>query len=238
MYCTQCGDELKTEARFCHNCGTAVDGSAPAKRGQSPDFVNDAQKKQNWLSSFGPYLFIPIFTGIIILLFWVNKDPEPLKASNTSTDEQSAPSMAAMQQVHKTLERLKKNLEVDPEDLVAIDSLAIMYSIAGSYDKARQYYERHLEVEPDNRDIKIALGLTYNNLVKNDKAIAIIQEVLDVEPTYAFALHYMAEIQTSVHNHDEAVKYWQKIIEIHPDTEFANLAKERIDELDHEHLSN
>lgn len=228
MYCTQCGEKLKSEAKFCHACGEAVQSQVQNRAGRDE---NTGKARHGWLHSFGAFLFIPIFAGIVVLLFWVNKEPEPLKATNNANGKQAeAPSMAAMGQIHQTLERLKANVEANPEDLVSIDSLAIMYSIAGSYDKARMYYEKHLQIEPDNKDIKIALGLTYHNLNNNEKAIALLQEVLDKEPTYAFALHYMGEIQASLHNHEEAEKYWQRIIVHYPGTEMAKIAEQRIQE--------
>ncbi len=228
--CKKCKKSLKSDARFCQNCGEAVNTATaqPIAAEQTPE------NKQSWLNSFGAFLFIPVFAGIIVLLFWVNKEPEPLGASNDSGQQQSAPDMAAMGQVHETLERLKKNLDSNPSDGVSMDSLAIMYTIAGSYEKALTYYEMHLEIEPDNKDLKIALGLTYHNLKRSEDALAIIQEVLTEEPTNAFALHYLAEIQSSLHNHEEAEKLWQKIIAAYPNTEMAKVAEQRIHETMHE----
>ena len=228
--CKKCDKLLKPDARFCQNCGEPVKTAAaqPLATGQTPEV------KQSWLNSFGSFLFIPVFAGIIVLLFWVNKEPEPLGASNTAVQEQSAPDMAAMVQVHETLERLKKNLDSNSNDGVSMDSLAIMYTIAGSHEKALTYYEMHLEIEPDNKDLKIALGLTYHNLKRSEDALAILQEVLTEEPTNAFALHYLAEIQSSLHNHEEAEKSWQKIIAAYPNTEMAKVAEQRIHETMHE----
>ncbi|MFQ5676846.1 MAG: zinc-ribbon domain-containing protein [bacterium] len=226
--CAQCGETLKEGARFCHNCGSALaSGDAPIE-----EHVYEGAQVQNqsWLHSFGAFLFIPIFAGIIVLLFWVNREPEPLSASNTGNAGQGAPDMAAMQNVHETLDRLQKKIEAEPRDVVSIDSLAIMYSIAGSYDKALMYYEKHLEIEPDKSEVKIALGLTYHNLKRNDDAIRIIQEVLAKEPTNAFALHYLAEIYSSMHKHDEAGALWQKIVDAYPGTEMAKMAEQRIQE--------
>jgi len=232
--CKKCDKHLKPDARFCHSCGEPVKTATaqPLATGQTP------KVKQSWLNSFGSFLFIPVFAGIIVLLFWVNKEPEPLGASNAAGQEQSVPDMAAMGQVHETLERLKSNLDSNPNDVVSMDSLAIMYTIAGSYDKALIYYEMHLEIEPDNKDLKIAMGLTFNNLKRSEDALAIIQEVLTEEPANALALHYLAEIQSSLHNHEEAEKLWKKIIAAYPDTEMAEVAQQRIHETMHEEETN
>ncbi len=229
--CEKCTNPLKPEARFCPNCGEPVEGAAV----QSLAAEQIPEAKQSWLNSFGTFLFIPVFALIIILLFWVNKEPEPLGASNAARQEQQpAPDMADMGNVHETLERLKGKLEANPQDVGVMDSLAIMFSIAGSYDKALTYYEMHLEIDPDDKDLKIALGLTYHNLKRSEDAIATIQEVLTVEPTNAFALHYLAEIQSSLHNHEEAEKLWQKIIDTYPNTEMARVAQQRINDTAHD----
>lgn len=236
--CPNCNESLKPDARFCHSCGEAVGaGSAKPHVGASAQ-SQILEVKQSWLHSFGAFLFIPIFVGIIVLLFWVNKEPVPVGASNTESAGQNAPDMATMGKIHITLERLKNNLEVNPKDVVSMDSLAIMYSIAGSYDKAVTYYEMHHELEPDNKEVRIALALTYHYLKRSAEAVTLLQEVLNEEPTNAFALHYLAEIHSSMHNHDEAVELWKKIMDSYPGTEMAQMAEKRINETAHADQSN
>ncbi len=231
MFCTECGQKLKSDASFCHECGAKLS----AETAQESDIHEPEATAKSWLHSFGAFLFIPIFAGIVVLLFWVNKDPETVNASANATQAGAGMSEEAMQQVHGTLTRLQERVEANPQDLVAIDSLAVMFAIAGSYDKARTYYDKHLAIEPDNKDVKIALALTNHNLQDNDRAIALLEEVLAADPGYAFALHYLAEIHAALHNHEEADKYWQEIITQHPGTEFAQTAKKRMEEESGEH---
>ncbi|MFQ5709951.1 MAG: tetratricopeptide repeat protein [bacterium] len=202
----------------------------PAKAHVSRSAPAPPSVGRSWLASFGPLLFIPIFVAIVVILFWVNKRPQPIGGTGSTAAAPGAPNMA-MQKVHDTLERLNKNLEANPRDVVSMDSLAIMYSIAGSYEKASKFYERHLKIEPDNKDVKIALGLTYKNLNKTDEAIALIKDVLDKEPTYAFGLYYLGEIYSSSGKKEEAVANWQKIVHTYPGTEIANMAQKRIHEV-------
>jgi len=227
VFCTKCGEKIKPDARFCHACGAAASQDKAVEQAGG----TMRPQKQNWLHSFGAFLLIPIFAVIVILLFWKNKDPDPIvQASTNNAAQNESPNMAAMQQVHATLELLKKNLEANPKDLVAMDSLAVMYSIAGSHDKALNYYKIHLEIEPDNKDIKIAMALTYHNLRNDSRAIELLQEVLEKEPDYLFGLYYLAEIQEAQHNHEEAARHWQEIIEKHPGTQLAKAAEERLAE--------
>ena len=225
MFCSQCGEQLKENAQFCHACGAGVEAASKKTQGK---VAAGEIRTGSWLHSFGAFLLIPIFAGVIVLLFWVNKEPGPVGASDSGKAQQEAPSMAVMSEVRASLQRLQARVDADATDLEAIDSLAVMYSISQSYDKAKFYYEKHLEVEPDNRDIKIALALTNHSLKDSDRAIALLQEVLDDEPNYVFGLFYMAQVQADLHHHEEARKYWQKIVDQYPDTEFAKLAKERL----------
>jgi len=231
MYCKSCGKELKAAARFCHECGAAVSGKQQPEESQ----LTPADPR-NWLQSFGAFLLIPIFVVIIVLLFWSNPDPENTTATQgTESSAQKQPDMAAMAQIHSTLERLKERVATNTKDIEAIDSLAVMFSIANNFEKSKAYYEMHLAIEPDNKDIKIALALTYHNLTDNEKAISLIKEVLDKEPEYVFALHYMAALLDAGHKHDEAKTYWKKIVENNPGTDFAKMASEKLAEAEHKH---
>lgn len=233
MFCSQCGVQLKENAKFCHQCGAPARAAETETTGAT---AGDAERlgrvteNRSWLHTFGAFLLIPIFALVVVLLFWRNEDPSP-PASTVAENggEQQMPGMDAMNKVHETLERLQARVEENPRDVIALDSLAIMYSLAGSHEKAKSYYEQHLAIEPDNKDVKIGLALTYHNLNDDNKALALLQEILDKEPNYAFALHYMAEILAASHKHDEAESYWRKIINAYPNTEMAKIAQERID---------
>ncbi|MCG8608035.1 tetratricopeptide repeat protein [bacterium] len=239
--CDDCGATLRPKAKFCHECGAGVTGRFVEKSTDQPVVQKDRSVFSSvfWaivgvhFAKIALVLVIPGVTiAIITLLFWKNKEPVPLQTSDM-TASQGAPSMAAMGDVHKTLERLQKNVEENPRDIVSLDSLAIMYSIAGSYDKASKYYERHLEIEPDNKDVKIALGLTYNNLNRKEEAITLLQEVLSKEPDYAFALFYLGDILAGSGEVEAAETHWKRILEKYPNTEIAKMAEQRIHELSH-----
>ncbi|MFQ5604935.1 MAG: zinc-ribbon domain-containing protein [bacterium] len=231
--CVSCGAPLKPDARFCHSCGEP----APPGKGSRARSVNSTgvagSVQKNWLTTVGPFLFIPIFVAIIVLLFWQNENPGPKNNASTASAGTAGMSQADMGNVHATLERLKQNVETNPKDLVSIDSLAIMYAIAGNYEVSSQYYEQHLSIEPNNKDVKIALGLTYHNLKRTDEAIAQMKEVLVKDPTYSFALFYLGEIYASTGNKEDASKNWQLIVQHYPNTEVAKMAEQRIHELTH-----
>ncbi|MFQ6114712.1 MAG: tetratricopeptide repeat protein, partial [bacterium] len=142
-------------------------------------------------------------------------------------------SMAAMERVHKTVERLESRIEADPKDLVSIDSLAQMFYIAGSYDKASEYLKMHLDVEPDNRDVKMFLATTYGTLNRTDEAIALIKEILKEEPTYAFGLYNLGLIYAHQGNKDEALKNWKLLVQHYPGTDIAKSAQQQIHNLEH-----
>lgn len=233
MYCSKCGKEVKDDARFCHSCGNAIAAGAEAAQPAGQGAVGP-EPQQSWLSSFGIYLLIPVFAGVIVLLFWVNRDPGPLEAGNASADagqQMDASNMAAMQQVHNTLERLKSKYDADPKDAVTLDSLATMYSIAGRYETAIDYYQQYLAVDPTNRRIKIALAESQHMIGRTDEAIANIQEILKEEPDYAIGLFYLGEFYASTERIEEARAQFQKLLEKYPGTEFAKAAEQRLNQL-------
>lgn len=244
--CSNCGEAVKDDARFCHNCGEAVSPPEGTRvKAEAADDNVEAGTQQSWLNQYGAFLFLPIFAGIVVLLFWVNREPEPVNANanvdQTSSQQNEAPSMAMMQDVHNTLERLKERVAEDSTDVVAMDSLAMMYSIAGSNDKARKYYhmqrryyERQLQQNPGNNSIKVELAKSYYATQNTRQAIDLLNEVLSEEPTHAFALFYLASIHEQLQHKEMAGDLWQKIVDNYPGTEMAQVAEQRIHELTHE----
>ncbi len=231
--CANCGERLKPGAKFCQNCGTPVKAGfeeAEVRKVKTSQKPMERASARSWLASIGPFLFIPIFAGIVVILFWKNRESPPL--SNASNPQQNAQSMAAMEEVRKTMTRLENNLQADPNDTASMDSLAQMYYIAGSYEKASKYLKMHLAVEPNNRDVKMFLATTYGNMNKTEEAITLIQEILKKEPTYAFGLYNLGVIYASMGNTEEAIKNWKKVVQHHPGTEIAHAAEQHIQALE------
>ncbi len=232
--CATCGEAIKPEAKFCHHCGAPVSEAVSSKTIEASG-RESLPAKSSRAVTIASFVAIPAFAILIIaLLFWKNQDPEPLSASGGAAQQQDGvPSMAAMQSVHETLQRLQKRLEADAHDVVAMDSLAAMYAIAGSYDKASKYYERHLEIEPDNLDVKMMLAHSYFQLQRLDDAMKLVQSVLKKEPTNALALFNLGVIYSSQGKQKEATQHLQIIIDTYPGTEWANRAQQLIHELTH-----
>lgn len=233
--CSSCGEALKPLAKFCHHCGAAVSEEASVKTSAAAPMRESVPAKSSRAVAIASFVAIPAFAILIIaLLFWKNQDPQPLASeAGGAAQEQGVPNMAAMQSVHETLERLKQRLAADPNDLVAIDSLASMYTIAGSYEKAIQFYERHLAIEPDNTDTKMMLAHSYFQLQRLDDAMKVVQGVLKNEPTNALALFNLGVIYSSQGKQKEATQHLQIIIDTYPGTEWANRAQQLIHELEH-----
>jgi cytochrome c-type biogenesis protein CcmH/NrfG len=223
LFCSECGAELKSDARFCHSCGKAVHGDS------SNGDKNVVQPhKQSWLNAYGVYFLIPIFVGVVVLLFWVNREPAPPDHEHVEEQQASAPNMAAMQNVHEMLQRLKDRVTADPQDLPAVDSLAAMYALAGRFEQAKEYYELHLKADPDNREAKIALAYTLTELQRSEEGMRILQTILDKEPTYAPALLCQADIQYARAETEKAVLSWKKVMDTYPGTEYGKVALQRL----------
>jgi len=94
MYCTQCGNELKENAKFCSSCGTAVKKSTQKTVKQHPESgKNDKSPKQSKNTS-GIQVPIPamiIGAGILIILGFLAFKPDsqtPQHQPTTSADQQ------------------------------------------------------------------------------------------------------------------------------------------------------
>jgi len=82
--CSSCGEPFKPTAKFCHSCGAPVAGEKPAKVTMAATPRVTTPPKPSRAVTIAAFLAIPAFAIlIIVLLFWKNRDPQPLPASDT-----------------------------------------------------------------------------------------------------------------------------------------------------------
>lgn len=94
------------------------------------------------------------------------------------------PSMEQMEQVKKELSALKKAVDEDPRNVVALSRLGNMYMDAGMFDKSIDYYRRALEVEPGNVDIRTDMGTCLREMGKVDEAMQVFRESVSRDPNH------------------------------------------------------
>ena len=89
-----------------------------------------------------------------------------------------------MQQVTARIGELRARVEADPRDLEALADLGNMYSEAGKFAEAIDFYRRALEVEPENPDLLSALGVAHRNSGDPRSAIELFRRATRARPEH------------------------------------------------------
>jgi len=237
-YCRECGTELKSAAKFCHACGQPAGGVNVVATARGNDRAEEfetpaATAPRSWNAILLPLIGIPVLIGILFLLTYKQKNPQPMSqaqmsgAAPTEGDGQGV-DMAAMENVRKQIDKYKSNLTANPKDTTALLALGGMYEIAGRFEEAADYFKRYLEVVPNNAPVRMSLAGVYYNNVQRPQALNELLQVLKYQPNYDYAMFNLGVIYLAEGKKDEAIKWWHKVMEANPNGELAQKAREEI----------
>jgi len=108
-------------------------------------------------------------------------------------------------------------LEIEPENLKALNAKGVISAKTEKYDDALSYFDKILEIEPDNVDVlnnKIALFL---ELGKQENAMHHMDRVLEIEPDNVQVLFTKGEIHLEKKEYEQALSYLDRVLQIEPD---------------------
>lgn len=108
-------------------------------------------------------------------------------------------------------------LEIEPENLKALNAKGVISAKTEKYDDALSYFDKILEIEPDNVDVlnnKIALFL---ELGKQENAMHHMDRVLEIEPDNVQVLFTKGEIHLKKKEQEQALSYLDRVLQIEPD---------------------
>jgi len=237
-YCRECGAELKPGSKFCHACGQTTGGVNAVATASINDHLDApeipaAAAPRSWNAILLPLIGMPVLIGILFLLTYKQKNPQPMSqaqmsgAAPTEGDGQGV-DMAAMDNVRKQIDKYKSDLTANPKDTTALLALGGMYEIAGRFEEAADYFKRYLEVVPTNAPVRMNLAGAYYNNAQRPQALNELQQVLKYQPNYDYAMFNLGVIYLTEGKKDEAIKWWHKVMEANPNGELAQKAREQI----------
>ncbi len=93
-----------------------------------------------------------------------------------------------------------KSLEIDTNDIDALNSKGVAFVILGNYNEAIGYYDRALEINPNDIDALYNKGVALNELGKYNEAIQYFNKVLEIDPNHADALNSKNDAVTDALN--------------------------------------
>jgi tetratricopeptide (TPR) repeat protein len=127
------------------------------------------------------------------------------------------------------VQRLRRVLEQDPNDLEALVTLARLHHEASMWDRSAEYYERAIAVEPDP-ELWTDLGVCYRNLGRPDEAVQAFERAHALDPTHWQSLFNLVVVAAfDLRAFDRALEALNAIEAIRPPPE--NLDPDRLREL-------
>lgn len=109
----------------------------------------------------------------------------------------------------------EKALELDPQNLKALENLGSYYSSING-KKSLDYYERYLKIEPEDPEIHFQLGFIHQKLGDTPKAIAAFKKSVTLDPSQIASNLALAELYELTRSTAAAIAAYQKCIELDP----------------------
>lgn len=232
LYCTECGNELGTEDKFCSKCGSPVQKGKknikPSNRDKSPDQnFTGSQKKISGIKL--AYLVFGLIVIVLLINYAAGVFEKPIVSTEQSqaqseTSTNSGVDLQHLEQINSMEESLKNN----PNDKTTLLNLAHLLNDSGLKDRAIEKYKAYLKIDSQNADVLVDMGVCYYELGKYDDAISQMKEALKYQPRHQIAHLNLGIVNLTAGNHDEAISWWKKAVEINPATEIAKRAQEFI----------
>jgi len=134
-------------------------------------------------------------------------------------------------------EDFEKVLEINPEDGDALNGAALMISLSdGDLDKALEYAEKSVELSPDEQIYLFTVGFVYYKMEEFDQAMDIFNSL--IEEGYAYSYFGRSLIYKQQGQVEKAIEDLQDFLEEYPDDFLSYYARELLEELTGEPVSN
>ena len=119
--------------------------------------------------------------------------------------------------IDQALSAGQKAINLNPDSLECISSLASVYAVKKEYNIAVRHYKRILVKDSDNLSALIDIGGSYSNMGKYEKALPYLKRVISQDPDNAVGLHSIGITLQKTGRYAEAAAYLNRGVSIHPD---------------------
>ncbi len=203
--CSQCGESIQPEAKFCPECGKALTASTPQSTGKS---INDHLIMIAVLIAAAA-----IFTGYQM---W-NPDEQ------VARQESGMPSMGLMD-----MTGFEEELPEDFETLVKMGN-AMMDQ--GQYQMAIACYDKALVEDPNATDVMVDLATCQHAFSLNDQAVVTFLKALDKKPEHQIAKFNLGIVYYTLGEDQKAKDWWTKLLAENPPQELKLRTQELMSKL-------
>jgi tetratricopeptide (TPR) repeat protein len=118
--------------------------------------------------------------------------------------------------VQQAVTLCKKIMEIQPNNINAVNLLGIVSYQQKNYDSAIEYSKQLITLNPNNAQAYYILGHSLQEKSEVDEAIIYYKKSLQLNPDIVDAYYNLGTIFQDKKRHDEAIFYYQKVLQINP----------------------
>lgn len=124
-----------------------------------------------------------------------------------------------------------KAVEMQPDFVLALSRIGIVYAKQNSYAKAAEFYKQAVELGDKNVDTHYNYGVVLMNLGDSETARKVFEHLLTLDDSYPDALYQLGIIYVGLGNSPLAKEMLTKFLELDPENRMAGVARQILDSL-------
>lgn len=217
-FCTHCGAQLVSGARFCVACGEKIGGAG------SPRIGRVGLNRYAPLAVVGVVLLV---AGTAVFVGARSARPPNVVPSRQAPPGAQAglpeghPPIAVPDNVRQAIDKLAEAAEASPDDLDAWRQLGFIQYRTSQADPAyladaKASYEHVLEKQPKDLDALRALGNIAYDQEKPEDAIRYYERFLEIEPGNKSVLTDLGTMFLTARQTEKAISIYEKVLEDDP----------------------
>ena len=107
-------------------------------------------------------------------------------------------------------------LKIDPNHLVTLNNLGIIFKELGEHQKAKDCYEKIIINSPNYTSAHNNLGIIFQDLRETQKAKDCYEQAIEIDPNYVVAYINLGNVYKDLGKEQKAKDCYEKAIEIDP----------------------
>ena len=127
----------------------------------------------------------------------------------------------SIRQFEEAYQDLKKALELDENNIAALNNMAVVSDEVGRGDETVGYLERIIALDPEKPFTYVNLGYKYQQMEQHKKAIEYLDKAIELAPTASFAYSNRSFCRLKLGNVKGALKDINKSLELMPTNVYA-----------------
>lgn len=157
--------------------------------------------------------FVPVWlAGLVLVLLLAVMGLGGYVVRGVVAGESRAPDIS-----EERIERWKRAVADNPEDLDAQVQLGYAYQLAGRYDNAVEAYTHVIERNPRDTAALYNLGIVYGRLGVDKRAEQMLWEVLEIEKDHVLAARALGEIYAEREQYRSLLRAVRPVVEVRPE---------------------